>query len=83
MVTGTVQSKLLAGWFDPAAVFTTLHAADRYSFWLDAGPGARTGVSYLGAASPRSRFVTASVMEGTVTSTYAYPADAPPPVSTH
>ena len=83
MVTGTVQSKLLAGWFDPAVVFTTLYAADRYSFWLDAGPDARTGVSYLGAASPRSRFVTASVMEGTVTSTYVYPGDAPPPVSTH
>ncbi|TFD60181.1 anthranilate synthase component I family protein [Cryobacterium suzukii] len=82
-MTGTVQSKLLADWFDPAAVFTTLYGTDRYSFWLDAGPGARTGISYLGAASPRSRFVTASVMEGTVTSTYVYPQDAPPPLSTH
>ncbi|WP_233205827.1 anthranilate synthase component I family protein [Cryobacterium sp. Y82] len=82
-MTGTVQSKLLAGWFDPAVVFTTLYASDRYSFWLDAGPGVRTGVSYLGAASPGSRFVTASVIEGTVTSTYVYPEDAPPPVSTH
>ncbi|MDJ0338806.1 anthranilate synthase component I family protein [Cryobacterium sp. PH31-O1] len=82
-MTGTVQSKLLAGWWDPAAVFSSLYSTDRYSFWLDAGPGARTGVSYLGAASPRSRFVTASVAQGTVTSGYVHPADAAPPVVTH
>ncbi|TFB69723.1 anthranilate synthase component I family protein [Cryobacterium glaciale] len=82
-MTGTVQSKLLAGWWDPAKVFAALYADDLYAFWLDAGPGARTGVSYLGAASPRSRFVTASVADGTVTSRYVHPADAAPPVVTH
>ena len=80
---GTVQSKLLAGWWDPAAVFAALYADDRYSFWLDAGPGTHTGVSYLGAASPRSRFVTASVAQGSVTSRYVHQTDAAPPVVTH
>ena len=82
-MTGIVQSKLLTGWCDPAVVFAALYSDDRYAFWLDAGPGARTGVSYLGAASPRSRFVTASVGAGTVTSGYIQPADAAPPVVTH
>jgi anthranilate/para-aminobenzoate synthase component I len=67
-VTGTVQSKLLPGWTDPAAVFAALYATDRYAFWLDAGPDVQAGVSYLGAASSASRFVTASVADGTVTS---------------
>ncbi|TFB84679.1 anthranilate synthase component I family protein [Cryobacterium sp. TMT1-3] len=78
-----MQSKLLAGWWDPAAVFAALYADEGYAFWLDAGPGTRTGVSYLGAASPRSRFVTASVGAGTVTSRYLHPADAAPPDVTH
>ena len=75
-MTGTVQSKLLAGWWDPAAVFAALYSTDRYAFWLDAGPDAHTGVSYLGAASPTSRIVTASVAEGTVTSKNAHTSDA-------
>ncbi|MBG6213502.1 anthranilate/para-aminobenzoate synthase component I [Cryobacterium sp. CAN_C3] len=82
-MTGTVQSKLLTRWTDPAAAFAALYASDRYAFWLDAGPNARTGVSYLGAASPTSRFVTASVAEGTVTSRYVQTADAAPPDITH
>lgn len=81
-MTGTVKSRLLAGWSDPAAVFDALYAGDQYAFWLDAGPGARTGVSYLGAASATSRFVTASVPQGTVTSRYVQAADAAPPVVT-
>ncbi|TFD03591.1 anthranilate synthase component I family protein [Cryobacterium sp. TMT1-66-1] len=79
-MTGPVQSRLLSSWTDPATAFAALYSDAPYAFWLDAGPGARTGVSYLGAASPRSRFVTASVIEGTVTS--VFPTDAAPPVVT-
>jgi para-aminobenzoate synthetase component 1 len=66
-VTGPIQSILLPEWRDPAAVFDILYRTSAYAFWLDAGDNAGTGVSYLGAASPGSRFVTASVPEGTVT----------------
>ena len=82
-MTGAVQSKLLAGWSDPAAVFAALYGTDQYAFWLDAGPGARTGVSYLGAASPTSRFITASVAEGTITSRYVRALHPAPPQVTH
>lgn len=78
-MTGTVQSRLLPGWTDPAAVFGALYATDPYAFWLDAGPGARTGISYLGAASSDSRFVTASVSAGTVTSSYVHGSKTAPP----
>jgi len=79
-VTGTVQTRLLAGWSDPVTVFAALYATKQYAFWLDAGPGASAGTSYLGAASSTSRFVTASVAEGTVTSRYV---DARPSTHTH
>lgn len=82
-MTSTVKSRLLDGWSDPAAVFDALYAGDQYAFWLDAGPGARTGISYLGAASATSRFVTASVPQGTVTSRYVQARDAAPPVVTN
>ncbi|MDJ0378049.1 anthranilate synthase component I family protein [Cryobacterium sp. PH31-L1] len=79
-MSGTLQSKLLSLWTDPGAAFAALYSDAPYAFWLDAGPDARTGASYLGAASPRSRFVTASVTQGTVTS--VFPTDAAPPVVT-
>ncbi|TFC58599.1 anthranilate synthase component I family protein [Cryobacterium sp. TMT2-15-1] len=66
-MTGPTQSILLPEWWDPARVFDTLYRNSPYAFWLDAGNGAETGLSYLGSASPGSRFVTASVPEGTVT----------------
>ena len=78
-MTGTVQRRLLTAWTDPAAAFASLYATDPYAFWLDTGPGAQTGVSYLGAASPHSRFVTASVAAGTVTSRTIETTDAAPP----
>ncbi len=81
-MTGTVQRRLLNGWFDPTRVFAALYAEQDYAFWLDAGPVAHTGVSYLGAASPHSRVVTASVPHGTVTSIRLDQADAGPPVVT-
>ena len=79
-MTGTLHSKLLPGWSEPAAVFTSLYRNDRYAFWLDAGPGADSGFSYLGAASAGSRFVTASVPDETVSSRIVGKTDAAPPV---
>ena len=66
-MTGPIQSILLPEWWEPASVFDTLYRDSPYVFWLDAGDHADTGLSYLGAASPGSRFVTASVPAGTVT----------------
>ncbi len=57
----------LPGWWDPAFVYLTLHRSSAHSFWLDAGVDAEHGFSYLGAANTGSRFVTASVPDGTVT----------------
>ncbi|TFC96691.1 MULTISPECIES: anthranilate synthase component I family protein [Cryobacterium] len=57
----------LPEWREPARVFETLYHDSPYAFWLDAGDGAETGHSYLGASSPGSRFVTASVPAGTIT----------------
>ena len=57
----------LAEWWDPARAFASLYRDSAYSFWLDAGPDATSGFSYLGAASERSRFLTASVPLGTIT----------------
>nr|WP_218868985.1 anthranilate synthase component I family protein [Leifsonia psychrotolerans] len=56
----------MEGWWDPATVFTCLYRNDSHAFWLDAGAGATQGISYLGAASGSSRFVTESVADGTV-----------------
>lgn len=38
----------LAGWRDPASVFATITADSPHSFWLDAGPQAPTGWSWVG-----------------------------------
>ena len=66
-MTGPIQRILLTEWWDPVTVFDTLYRDSPYAFWLDAGDGAATGLSYLGAASSGSRFAIASVPEGTVT----------------
>ncbi len=66
-MTGPIQSIHLPEWWDPATVFDILYRGSPYAFWLDAGDSAETGLSYLGAASPGSRFVTASVPQSTVT----------------
>lgn len=65
-MTGQIHSVSLQEWWDPARVFGVLYSDHPYAFWLDAGSRARTGRSYLGAATAHSRFVTASVPEGTV-----------------
>ncbi len=42
----------LRGWIDPAALFQGWVAHARHGFWLDAGPGAVEGWSWLGVGSP-------------------------------
>ena len=56
----------LSAWVDPATAFLALAASQPWAVWLDAGPQARTGRSYI--AIPRSRVLTESVEAGTVTS---------------
>jgi len=76
-VRASIQQQRLHDWWDPAVVVDTLYRDARYAFWLDAGPGAQTGFSYLGAARLGSRLVTASVPEGTVTVSYPIDDQAP------
>ncbi|MGU3644895.1 anthranilate synthase component I family protein [Microbacterium sp. C23T] len=42
----------VAHWVDPASVFSAVFADEPHSFWLDAGPDAREGWSWMGAGSP-------------------------------
>jgi para-aminobenzoate synthetase component 1 len=39
----------LAEWVDPASVFLQLHADAEHAFWLDAGPDASQGWSWIGS----------------------------------
>ncbi|MGV8896159.1 MAG: anthranilate synthase component I family protein [Rhodoglobus sp.] len=41
----------LGKWVDPAAAYLALCGDSDAAFWLDSGPGATTGMSYLGVAS--------------------------------
>ncbi|TFC33466.1 anthranilate synthase component I family protein [Cryobacterium sp. MDB1-18-2] len=66
---GDVERWDLDGWWDPADAFDALYRDSAHAIWLDAGPGAQAGFSYLAGPTERSRFVTASVMDGTVTVT--------------
>ena len=45
--------RVLAGWVDPAVAFTGLFAAGD-AFWLDAGPDASDGWSWVGCGIPSS-----------------------------
>lgn len=54
----------LEQWVEPAAAFRALVAGHSGGFWLDSGPDATAGTSYLGTTS---RWVTASITHGTVT----------------
>jgi len=76
-VAATVRTFPLTQWWEPAHVFQTVYGASSHAFWLDAGVDAESGFSYLGAATEQSRFVTASVVDGTVTVTSPASADAP------
>jgi anthranilate/para-aminobenzoate synthase component I len=66
-VSASIERERLRQWYEPAVVFAALYGTHQYAVWLDAGPFAATGMSYLGGASARSRFVTASVRENAVT----------------
>jgi para-aminobenzoate synthetase component 1 len=44
-------SRLLPAWVDPELVFLRLFGTAQRAFWLDAGPGAEQGRSFMGAAS--------------------------------
>lgn len=59
-------SHALSAWVDPEAAFLALFAESPHSFWLDSGPNASTGYSYLGDGT---HTLTASVDDGTVTHT--------------
>ncbi|TAL42968.1 MAG: anthranilate synthase component I family protein [Salinibacterium sp.] len=46
-----VQTASLGRWVDPAVAYAALCGDDDGAFWLDSGPGAVSGMSYLGRAS--------------------------------
>lgn len=49
---GEVTVRMLEGWADPASLFREVEKRDPCVFWLDAGAGARSGWSFLGAGDP-------------------------------
>jgi len=81
LASAPLRAVRLPHWFDPADVFDLLHAESPYAVWLDAGAGALTGMSYLAAAHPGSRFVTASAGAGTVTCSRPMDSDPTPVTS--
>lgn len=48
----TNVARLLNGWADPAWLFADFEAQQPATFWLDAGPGAKEGWSFLGTGMP-------------------------------
>jgi para-aminobenzoate synthetase component 1 len=56
-MSSVLASSLLAGWTDPAALFTAAFGGAADAFWLDAGPDAAEGWSWVGtgirSSSPR------------------------------
>lgn len=63
-----VSRTRLSHWVDPAATFMALAANEPWSIWLDAGPSAVSGRSYIGI--PRSRVLSDDVESGRVTSSF-------------
>lgn len=47
-----LASRVLAGWVDPALAFTAVFGGAADAFWLDAGPEAVTGWSWVGSGIP-------------------------------
>ncbi len=56
----------LGEWLEPQAAFLAVFSEEKYVAWLDAGMDAERGISVIAAATPGSRFATASVAQGTV-----------------
>ncbi|TYL51057.1 aminodeoxychorismate synthase component I [Agromyces mariniharenae] len=72
-----IRIRPVEAWRDPELVFRARFAEGTHVVWLDGGTDAATGVSILAAAHPGSRFVTADIVSGTVTtSTPQGPDDA-------
>ncbi|MCW3494651.1 aminodeoxychorismate synthase component I [Microbacterium sp. SSM24] len=44
----------LTAWADPASVFVSLYGGEDHAFWLDAGPDASDGWSWVGAGAPET-----------------------------
>jgi anthranilate synthase component 1 len=59
----TVLRHPVGRWVDPAVAFTTLFADESDVVWLDSGPEATSGRSYVAAGS---RVVTSATVEGSV-----------------
>ena len=64
-MTRQVQRVRMSQWVDPAAVYVALAAAQPRAVWLDAGPHASTGLSYI--SIPSERELRESVSAGDVT----------------
>jgi para-aminobenzoate synthetase component 1 len=60
-----VRRTRISGWVDPAAAFLALASEEPWSVWLDAGPKAVSGWSYI--AIPRSHVLSDDVETGLVT----------------
>ena len=72
-----IRTRPVEAWRDPELVFRARFADATHVVWLDGGTDAATGVSVLAAAHPGSRFATADVVHGTVTTSRpAGPDDA-------
>jgi para-aminobenzoate synthetase component 1 len=63
----------LAEWVDPASVFSSLLADAEHVFWLDAGPAAEAGWSWMGTGTPQD----AAVVRATVCGGGADDGDSP------
>ncbi len=53
-VSSVLVARAISGWNDPAALYAALSADAEHSFWLDAGPAATDGWSWLGTGLPAS-----------------------------
>ncbi|MFM9877135.1 MAG: aminodeoxychorismate synthase component I, partial [Rhodoglobus sp.] len=58
-----VHTASLGRWVDPADAWAALCRGADAAFWLDSGPGATTGTSYLGVAARLSTDFDAPVLE--------------------
>ncbi|NYD65972.1 aminodeoxychorismate synthase component I [Agromyces atrinae] len=69
-MSGRVRRVDAGAWRDPADVFASLFGGETFAFWLDSGPYAVEGMSYIGSASASSQLITADVSSGTVTTSW-------------
>lgn len=60
-----VRRTRISDWVDPATAFMALAGEEPWSIWLDAGPNATSGRSYIGI--PRSQVLSEKVESGFVT----------------